>query len=165
MIFVLYAICTYAQVTNTVIADSSSGKPMLLGMVTREAFKDTSFSWWFDSEYKNYDPDTTAVSQLINKVKDFSVVIIMGTWCSDSRREVPRFLKIMDAVNFNQPAGLKIICVDRNKRGKGTEADGLNIELVPTIIISQKGKEIGRIIESPKLTLEKDLLGMTSAEN
>jgi thiol-disulfide isomerase/thioredoxin len=89
----------------------------------------------------------------------------MGTWCSDSRREVPRFLKLLDVLNFNSSAGLKIICVDDNKKGKGDEVDGLNIELVPTFILSQKGKEIGRIIESPKLTLEKDLLGIISAEN
>lgn len=162
VIFILISICTFAQETNTIVTDSSSGKPMLIGFVTRDAFKDTSFSWWFDSEYNNYETDTVSAKLFVDKVKDFSVTIIMATWCSDSRREVPRFLRIMDESKFISSANLKIICVDRNKKGIGNEADGLNIELVPTFIISQKGKEIGRIIESPKLTLEKDLLGMIS---
>ena len=161
-IFVLMSVCVFAQETNTVVQDSSSGKPMLIGFVTKDAFKDTSFSWWFDSEYNNYETDTVSARLFMDKVKDFSVTIIMGTWCSDSRREVPRFLRILDVLNFNSSAGLKIICVDSDKKGKGNEADGLNIELVPTFIISHKGKEIGRIIESPKSSLEKDLLGMIS---
>lgn len=164
IIFILLNIYSYAQETNKVIIDSSSGKPMLIGFVTKEAFKDTSFSWWFDSEYNNYETDTSTIRKIGNKVKDISVTIVMGTWCSDSRREVPRFLRILDELNFNLSTDLKIICVDEDKKGKGTEADGLNIELVPTFIISQKEKEIGRIIESPKLSLEKDLLGIISEQ-
>jgi thiol-disulfide isomerase/thioredoxin len=164
-LFVLLNIYNYAQEMNTIVKDSSSGKPMLIGFVTRDAFKDTSFSWWFDSEFNNYEPDSATTKLLAGRVNDLTVTIVMGTWCSDSRREVPRFLKLLDVLNFNSSAGLKIICVDDNKKGKGDEVDGLNIELVPTFILSQKGKEIGRIIESPKLTLEKDLLGIISAEN
>jgi thiol-disulfide isomerase/thioredoxin len=157
IIFFLLNICVSAQEINTLITDSSSGNPILIGFVTRDAFKDTSFSWWYESEYNNYDPDTVALESLVNRIHDLSVTIILGTWCSDSRREVPRFLKIMDRLKFNSTKQLTIICVDRDKKGKGEETAGLDIQLVPTIIISQKGKELGRIIESPKATLEKDI--------
>ena len=165
VIFILLNIFANAQDTNTIVKDTSSGKPMLIGLVTRDAFKDTSFSGWFYSEYNDYQPDTASARMFAEKVKNFSVTIVMGTWCSDSRREVPRFLRILDALNFNSSSGLKIICVNTDKKGKGNEADNLNIDLVPTFIISQNGKEIGRIIESPESTLEKDLLGMISTKN
>ena len=40
---------------NKIIIDEASGKPMLIGLITPSAFEDTSFSWWYDSEYKNYE--------------------------------------------------------------------------------------------------------------
>ena len=51
-----------------------------------------------------------------------------------------------------------LINVDKNKKGKRDEIEGLAIELVPTIIFYKDEKEIGRIIETPKDTLEKDML-------
>ncbi len=80
----------------------------------------------------------------------------MGTWCSDSRREVPRFYKILDELNYPEEK-VELINVDRNKVGIENSVDSLNIELVPTFIIYSKGEEIGRIIETPKESLEKDL--------
>ncbi|MCB9249007.1 MAG: hypothetical protein H6613_10930 [Ignavibacteriales bacterium] len=53
---------------------------------------------------------------------------------------------------------MELINVDRNKEGLENEVNGLDIELVPTIIVYDKGEEIGRIIESPMETLEEDLV-------
>ena len=87
----------------------------------------------------------------------------MGTWCSDSQREVPRFFKILDqlAFNFNN---ITLIGVNRAKQADNTEVNELNIELVPTIIFFIDGKEIGRIIESPEENLEKDMVKILSSE-
>ena len=49
-----------------------------------------------------------------------------------------------------------MIAVDRNKEDLNGEVDSLAIELVPTFIFYREGKEIGRIEESPRETLEKD---------
>ena len=38
------------------------------------------------------------------------------------------------------------------------ETEGLNIEKVPTFIFYKNGIEIGRIIESPEKSIEKDFL-------
>lgn len=83
----------------------------------------------------------------------------MGTWCSDSREQIPAFYKILDELNYPSDK-VTLICVDRKKKGLSNEADGLNIELVPTIIFYRNGEEIGRIIETPQESLEKDLLGI-----
>ncbi len=68
--FLLSAINLFAQTeadtlnVNKKIIDENSGKPMLIGYTTREAFTDTSFSWWYNSEYKNYDVDVDALKPL-----------------------------------------------------------------------------------------------------
>lgn len=157
--FVIAFVSILPQDKFKTIVDEKSGKTMLVGEVTREAFADTSYSWWFNSEYENYSPDDSVLDSIFLKSSDVNVVIVLGTWCSDSRREVPRFLKIADLLNISSER-LKLICVDRDKKDLTGETDSLLIELVPTFIFYREGKEIGRITETPIETLEKDFNGI-----
>jgi thiol-disulfide isomerase/thioredoxin len=141
------------------VIDQKSGKPMLVGICDREAFKDTSFAWWYNSEYENYNLDKETLAHVNIDNEFHSITIVMGTWCSDSRREVPRFYKILDSLNFPS-AKVKLIMVDRKKEAAGIDISPFNIELVPTMIFYNDGLEVGRIIETPKETLEKDLEGI-----
>ena len=155
----LFSLVNLAQTTNQCVVDQKSGKPMLVGTCTREAFQDSSFAWWFNSEYDNYELDNEALSHVKIDSEFHSITIVMGTWCSDSRREVPRFYKILDSLRF--PASkVKLIMVDRKKEAAEVDISSLNIELVPTMIFYNDGLEVGRIIETPKETLEKDILGI-----
>ena len=86
-----------------------------------------------------------------------NITVVLGTWCSDSQREVPRLYSILDYLGFPEK-NLELICVDRKKDAAGTEVMDLSIELVPTIIIYIGEEEIGRIIESPVESLEEDLV-------
>ncbi len=156
-ILLLFVFTIIAQDKNKTIVDSKSGKTMLVGLCDREAFTDTNFAWWFDSGYKFYHPDTNTIVQLEEVNKDFTITIVMGTWCSDSRREVPRFYKLLDKLNYPEEK-IKLINVDRNKFGIDNNVDSLNIKLVPTFIVYNENGEMGRIIEIPKESLEKDFL-------
>jgi len=146
-----------AQEKNKLITDEKSGKAMLIGICDRTAFADSNFSWWFNSEFDNYTPDTAEVLKLSKEINEVKITIVMGTWCGDSRREVPRFFKILDEAGFNYDQ-LTLICVDRSKTAPGGLVHKLNIKFVPTIIIYEDGEEINRIVEIPKETLEKDLV-------
>jgi hypothetical protein len=137
------------------VVDENSGKQMLIGEITRDAFKDTSFSWWFNAEYDTYNIDKQVLDSISQKLNDVNITIVLGTWCSDSRREVPRFFKILDSLGYSSNK-VKMIAVDRNKEDLDGEVDSLSIELVPTIIFYREGKEIGRVEETPRETLEKD---------
>ena len=53
---------------------------------------------------------------------------------------------------------LEFIGVDRLKKTHDYSIKELKIKRVPTFIFYKEGKEIGRIIESPNETLEKDFL-------
>ena len=156
-LIILFGFNGMAQQMNCLTKDAANGKPMLIGYCTREAFSDSTFSWWFNSEYNMYDVDSTALKDASAKLKNDDITIVMGTWCSDSRREVPRFYKILDYLGYPSDK-VKLIMVDRNKKGSGKETDGLNIERVPTIIFYNSDKELGRIVEYPQESLDKDMM-------
>ncbi len=156
LLFVLLTLnSVFPQEKYKTITDEKSGKAMLVGEITREAFNDTSFAWWFNSEYENYSLDKAALDSIAIKSADVKIVIVLGTWCSDSRREVPRFFKITDSLKITADR-IKLISVDRYRKDLYGEVDSLNIELVPTIIFYRNENEIGRITEAPIETLEKD---------
>mgnify|MGYP005842141577 CR=1 FL=1 len=150
-----------AQQFNNSAIDTLKNKKMLIGYCTREAFQDTAFKDWFDEQYNNYQPDYEVLDKLEGKLDDISITIVMGTWCSDSREQIPSFYKILDELNYPTDR-INLICVDRNKKGLSNEADGLNIELVPTIIFYRNNEEISRLIETPAESLEKDMLLIAS---
>ncbi|MCX6174483.1 MAG: thioredoxin family protein [Ignavibacteriales bacterium] len=157
LLLMILSAVIYAQEKNKLVTEEKSGKPMLIGLCDRTAFADSNFSWWFNSEYDYYPADSVAVVRFSKKLQDVKITIVMGTWCSDSRREIPRFYRILDQVGFNTK-NLTVICVDRNKTAPDNLVEKLDIKLVPTIIFIRDDKEIGRIVETPKETLETDLV-------
>jgi hypothetical protein len=152
----LIAGTTSAQDTNKVVIDERSERPMLVGYTTREAFKDSAFVWWYNGQYELYDIDTTLIDEFIENLNGTDITIVMGTWCGDSRREVPRFLKILDYAGYPEEA-LTMINVDRSMTTEGIDIKEMDIKYVPTFIFYSGDEEIGRIIESPQETLEIDM--------
>ncbi len=151
---------------NRKIIDEESGKPMLIGYTTREAFTDTTFSWWFNSEYKNYDVDVDTLKSLFEDstlLKNVNITVVMGSWCSDSRREVPRFLKIVDGLNIPEE-DISIYCVDRNLSTEDNEIDDLKIKAVPTFIFYKNDTELGKIVEAPTESLEIDMVKILTGD-
>ena len=147
----------YIAPNDTVVIDTTNHQRMLLGYCSRKSFQDTSFSWWFNSLYDMYEIDSTNALSLKDKLNNIQITVVMGTWCSDSRRLVPKFLRIMDFLDFPKDK-ISIIAVGRDLKGKQNETEGLNVKSVPTIIFYKDSKEIGRIIEFPKESYEKDML-------
>ena len=154
IMFFVFTIVISAQ-PKTVI-DKETQKPMLVGIGDRTAFNDTSFSGWFNKEYLFYKVKEEVFDSVITGLQDLNVTIVMGTWCGDSRREVPRFYKILDKLDFPKEY-IRLIFVDRDKQGLEDEVEDLDVELVPTIIFFRDGKELGRIVEAPYKTLEEDM--------
>jgi thiol-disulfide isomerase/thioredoxin len=106
--------------------------------------------------------DTVQVEQqfvpMIKSVADsVSTIVFLGTWCPDSRREVPRFLKTADEVGIPQER-ITLYALDRTKKGDDGLTEQYRIELVPTFIFLKHGIEIGRITEVPAKTIEQDML-------
>jgi thiol-disulfide isomerase/thioredoxin len=84
---------------------------------------------------------------------DLSVLMFFGTWCHDSQREVPRMLKILEAVGFPQ-ADIKMVTLDFSKNDPLGLAAENEVKFTPTFIFFREQNEVGRIIEKPATTLE-----------
>lgn len=147
------------QDMNKLVIDERTEKPMLIGACNYDAFADTNFGWWYQSGYTDYEINESAIDDLNPNPEEITITVVLGTWCSDSRREFPHFAKLMDLIGFPRE-NIKIIAVNRAKVAEGDEVAGLNIEFVPTFIVYRNGGEIGRIVETPTLSIEEDLVGI-----
>ena len=141
------------------------GNIHLLGQSTGERLAQPPFNRWFDSIYAAYPIDTLTVSQLKPALSNKHFLIFMGTWCGDSRREVPRLYKVLrqSGVPSSQISLINVHNADSlYKQSPTHEERGRNIFRVPTILVLEGNKEKGRIVESPVTSLEKDLLAIAT---
>jgi hypothetical protein len=132
----------------------------ILGYFKPEQLTHYPYSTWYLKGYDDYQPDTNAMNNLmdINK-NDVSIKVVMGIWCPDSRREVPRFMRVIDTWHFPVEK-VTFIGVDDAKQSPVGEYTSLNIVRVPTFIIFKNNIEAGRIIENPVTSLEQDLVNI-----
>jgi thiol-disulfide isomerase/thioredoxin len=160
LILVLISNVMFSQ-DYVVTTDDKKNEPMLMGTITRSLLTENTFGEWFNKNYENHKIDQKTLDKLSINFSNLKILIILGTWCGDSREFVPPFLKILDNLNFPE-SNLKLISVNRQKQGIADEVKDLDVKLVPLFIFYRDGKEIGRITESPKEWLEKDFLRITS---
>ena len=140
-----------------IIPDEINGEPLILGYYPASILIDSLFKDTWTTEYNNYHPDYETLDSLEGKLEDISIKIVFRSTCSDSREQLPRLFKILNELNYKVNS-ITLIGVNREKQGLSSEAEGLEIELVPTIIFYKDGNEIGRIVETPVESMEKDLL-------
>lgn len=164
-----YLIIFVLMITSTTLfsqdykltTDEKKNVPMLVGTITRSLLTEETFGDWFNKSYDIHKLDQRTLDKVNRDFSNLNITIVLGTWCGDSKEFVPPFLKILDSLSFPE-SNLKLICVDRQRQGLADEVKDLDIKLVPTFIFYRDGKEIGRIIESPKQGLEKDFLKITT---
>ena len=158
-VIIMFALNAGAQELNKKIEDPNRHKQVMLNLCTREGI--TSFAEFkesYDPNYASYKPDSTVFADLNKVLKGKKITIVLGTWCGDSKYQVPHFLKIMDGLKVDEDK-ITFIAVDGMKKAENGLIDSLKITNVPTFIFTdKKGKEVGRITEHPKETLEKDML-------
>lgn len=157
MLWMALPMIIHAQEMNQRYTDPRLNKEVLCGYCNKAGLKTGEFEEHYHQYYKAYGPSAEVLSSLRKLHEGIEILIVLGTWCHDSHVQVPRFLKVLDRIKYKK-AGLTMICVDRDKKACGVVVENLDIVRVPTFIVYRKGREIGRIIEKPYHTLEKDLL-------
>ena len=151
-------------VCNYSIAQDSD----IIGKTNKEQILKSEHQSWFEDNYSSYNPNPESIEQLTHlfKSNDFKIVVYFGTWCSDSQREVPRLIKLLEDSNFNFK-NLQLIGVNEYKdvpNATPQEKETLNITNVPTIIVYENGQEINRFVEYAQESLEKDLIKIFSKQ-
>lgn len=143
--------------------EKQNNATLLLGKINKEALIKAPYTSWFTKGYDEYAPDVATINSLKESLSTYTITAFMGTWCGDSKRETPRLYKILEACQFPLDR-LTLIAVARNaesyKQSPGGEHEGMNIHRVPTIIFYKDGKEVNRIVETPVMSLEKDMLAI-----
>jgi tetratricopeptide (TPR) repeat protein len=151
---------------NREVADSKGNK-ILLGLCSRVRLHEEPYGTWFNKSYADYEVDTTTCRILKPALAGKEFVIFMGTWCADSRREVPRMFRVLDYCGVAS-SQIKLIMLSNEdstyKQSPSHEERGLEIHRVPDLIVYKNKQESGRIIESPVISLEKDLLAIARDE-
>ena len=153
------------------VYESERGK-LLLGEVIPEDIDRLLPGWSVERE--TYQPDTEDLAVLTAVPETVEIICVMGTWCGDSEREVPRFWKILQEAD-NSNLTLAHFAVGRASDEKARKLmveigfdeslrDVYNVELVPTFIFYRGDRELGRIIEPPVGTLEGDAAEILTAE-
>lgn len=159
ILFLSLHVC-YSQTLNHLEKDEN-GHEVLLGEINKKGLTQNSFNTWFSENYEDYLVNKSIVKKLKDSLNQYTIKAFLGTWCGDSKREVPRFYKVLENAKFPEKQ-LQVIAVDRTedayKQSPSHEEAGLNIHRVPTFIFYKNGNEVNRIVESPQETLERDIL-------
>ena len=166
LLLLLCSSLSFAQTSSNFITDNKDRKVLWgefeMADLTRPAFND-----WFQSGYEAYQPDQQAVNQLKSEIGNYQIEVYMGTWCGDSKREVPRLINLFGEIEAPKE-NVRMVAIRGDnpyyKQGPKGETMGKNIHRVPTISISKNGQEIGRIVEEPMESLEADLLNIIQGD-
>lgn len=138
--------------------------PFLLGPIGIADLEQQPYSAWYLSGYQSYEPDSEVISQLDEYARGKDYILFLGTWCSDSQREVPGMVKVLDQLGVSR-RDLRVIAVDEREGERykttpsGVEKE-FSVDLVPTLIVRSEGEELGRIVEYTLYSPEKDLLNI-----
>lgn len=159
----LSAVC--AQSFNNEITQGKTTS--LQGKINKEGLSNGDYGIWFQKNYEAYTPSAEITASLKESLKGITIKAFMGTWCGDSKKEVPKFYKLLDEAQFPLDR-LTTVGLSREratyKQSPGGEEEGLHIARVPTFIFYKEGKEINRFVERPIVSLEKDILQLLQGD-
>ncbi len=142
----------------------SQNRTDYVGIKTQSFFKQQPHAAWFDKSYDHYELDSKTIKKFKNYLNGIQIKVFMSVWCHDSRREIPRLFKILEAIEFDDN-NLEIVALNRVKKTPKNLQEGFNIRRTPTFIFYKNDEEIGRFVEHPRKNLEKDILKILSGKN
>jgi thiol-disulfide isomerase/thioredoxin len=146
-------------------ATAGPAKPQreaLVGPITREQVEADSPEWV--EAVVSAQPDAEMAKALAAVEPGAEVTVFLGTWCGDSRREVPRFWRALDETGGLVPFEIHYVGVSRDKKEPGGPVSENGILYVPTFIVRRDGREVGRIVEDAPGGIESDLLALLTGK-
>jgi thiol-disulfide isomerase/thioredoxin len=148
--------------------DGASSKKYLLGWVTPDSLCRARPE--FQPLPGAYQPAERTLQLLRCYDEPATVLIFFGSWCSDSKREMPKFFAALDLA-ANKNFSTRLFGLDRSKKDAAGFAEAFGITHVPTFIFlrgerafsgnghsfsEQTKGELGRITETPAISIEQD---------
>jgi hypothetical protein len=147
-------------------AGEEEGPPPLVGEVSRDEVE-AHRPGWVEAEIEA-SPDAGAAGALLDVEPGAEIVVYLGTWCSDSRRELARLWRAFDEAGIGfaaePPFDLRYVAVDRDKEQPAALLEGVDLDYVPTFVVRRGGEEVGRVVEVSPNGIEHDLLALLRGE-
>ena len=164
LILLVFTIHLTGQIKNKEVLINNQ-PPFLIGKIDKNILTGDNYNIWFKNNFDNYTPNFVIIKDISNELKSYDIKLFMGTWCGDSKNEVPKIFKILEACNFPMEQLMTVAVSNDPKMYKQSpehEELGLNIHRVPTVIFYKNGKEINRIVEHPVKSFEEDIQNIIS---
>ena len=117
----------------------------------------------WQEEYDAGQPDSMAVERLGTATGSYRIVTVLGSWCHDSQREVPRLVRVLDQIE-GPVFSHEMIGVDRTRRIDDATLAAFagverTVERVATIVVfDADGLELGRVVETAERPIEELLV-------
>ncbi len=154
LLFTLHSLAQQPAYDTT--RDAKNASLVMRGKVTfADLLKEPSFDWM----QTPYETHKKAMKVLKAQLPKYNVLVFMGTWCGDSKELLPQLYKVLTEANYPL-ANVIMYGVDRTKTTDNGANETYKITNVPTIILIDTEREIGRITESVNKNMETDLAGI-----
>lgn len=166
---VMAFLCLYLNQTIIAQTNNQAPDPVIYGSFQPRLLEQAPYAAWYKPNYEKYNADPEILKRLQQiKTRGLHIQVFLGTWCGDSKREVPAFIKLLHQMQFPQQQ-FQLIGLGGSdslyKQSPAGEEKGLGIFRVPTFIVYQNNTELGRINEYPIQSLEADLLKILSGQS
>ena len=112
---------------------------------------------YFKQSYQTFELTADEVTEIKSWPSDLHIDVYFGTWCHDSAREVPKFMKMLSE---SERLSHRLIGLDFEKSEPSGSAKDHDIKYTPTFVVYRNNKEVGRIIERPKVSITADISAM-----
>ena len=97
--FTLILCTAHAQPFNKEVTIEGKN-PILLGKINKEILSTNTYVDWFLKNYDAYQPESTYITILKEKLPEYTITAFFGSWCGDSKEQLPPFYKILDEAKF-----------------------------------------------------------------
>jgi hypothetical protein len=169
MKYIFFFICLSALSFVAAAQPRLDSSAILYGVIKKDDMTVAPYDKWFFPNYDTYQPDSKVAAAIKNlDMKGIRVQIFFGSWCGDSKREVPRFMKLLNDVSF-PVQNVQLIGVGGSdslyKQSPQQEEAGKGVFRVPVFIVYRNGVEVNRINEYPAYSLEKDLYAILTGKS
>ena len=128
---------------------------IMKGSFSIKNLKEANYTW-FNKNCETAKFSYEQIDELRGRFNDIKFIVFLGTWCSDSHRLIPPFVKLLEKIDYPLER-VQLYGVDRNKETKGSEHRLYHIDRVPTIILMRENIEVGRITETVEKNIQYEL--------
>lgn len=104
-----------------------------------------------EKDYSNYTLDRQTLDTLMGYLNGGAIYIDVygGNWCSDTRQGMGGLTRVLDACKMPESC-FRYIRVSKEKKLIDIHVEGIEITKVPLVIVHNKKREFGRILEVPE---------------